>query len=50
LETLLNAVEKNILEMAMLRNHGNKSRVARIVGYSRPKLYRRLAALKIEQC
>lgn len=47
LEEFLARVEKELIERAMARAKGNKSRAAKLLGMTRPRLYRRLVQLKL---
>jgi DNA-binding NtrC family response regulator len=49
LETFLARVEKELLARALRRARGNKSKAAKLLGLTRPRLYRRLVALGLEQ-
>jgi transcriptional regulator with PAS, ATPase and Fis domain len=48
LEQFLAAVEKELIARAMRRSKGNKSRAAKLLGLTRPRLYRRLVQLGLE--
>ena len=45
LEEFLGRIERELIERALRRARGNKSRAARLLGLSRPRLYRRLVQL-----
>jgi len=45
LDQFLESIEKELLERALRRARGNKSRAAQLLGVSRPRLLRRLAQL-----
>lgn len=45
LDTLLEAVERRMIQRALERANGNKSRAAELLGVWRPRLVRRIAAL-----
>lgn len=49
LEEFLGRVEKELIALAMRRAKGNKSRAAKMLGLTRPRLYRRLVQLGLEQ-
>lgn len=49
LEDFLAHVERELIERALLRAKGNKSKAARLLGMTRPRLYRRLVQLGLEQ-
>ncbi len=49
LEEFLARVEKELIGRAMRRAKGNKSRAAKLLGLTRPRLYRRLVQLGLEQ-
>ncbi len=49
LEEFLGRVEKELIARAMRRSKGNKSRAAKLLGLTRPRLYRRLVQLGLEQ-
>lgn len=49
LEEFLAQVERELIERALLRAKGNKSKAARLLGMTRPRLYRRLVQLGLEQ-
>lgn len=48
LEEFLPEVERELISRAMRRAKGNKSRAARLLGLTRPRLYRRLVQLGLE--
>jgi DNA-binding NtrC family response regulator len=48
LETFLKEIEKELIERALARAKGNKTRAARLLGMTRPRLYRRLVQLGLE--
>jgi DNA-binding NtrC family response regulator len=41
-------VEKELIARAMRRARGNKSKAAKLLGLTRPRLYRRLVQLGLE--
>jgi DNA-binding NtrC family response regulator len=47
LEEFLARVERELIERAMARAKGNKTRAAKLLGMTRPRLYRRLVQLKL---
>jgi DNA-binding NtrC family response regulator len=49
LEEFLARVEKELLARALRRAKGNKSKAAKLLGLTRPRLYRRLVALGLER-
>ena len=49
LEEFLARVERELIERALRRSKGNKSKAARLLGLARPRLYRRLVQLGLEQ-
>ena len=49
LDEFLTRVEKELLSRAMVRAKGNKSKAAKLLGVSRPRLLRRLAQLGLEE-
>jgi DNA-binding NtrC family response regulator len=49
LEEFLARVEKELIVRALRRAKGNKSKAAKLLGLSRPRLYRRLIQLGLEQ-
>ncbi|HEV3136807.1 MAG TPA: helix-turn-helix domain-containing protein [Pirellulales bacterium] len=49
LEEFLARVEKELITRAMRRAKGNKSKAAKLLGLTRPRLYRRLVQLGMEQ-
>jgi DNA-binding NtrC family response regulator len=49
LEEFLARVEKELITRAMRRAKGNKSKAAKLLGLTRPRLYRRLIQLGLEQ-
>ncbi len=49
LEALLARIEKELIERALKRSKGNKSKAAKLLGLTRPRLYRRLVQLGLEQ-
>jgi DNA-binding NtrC family response regulator len=49
LEEFLARVEKELITRAMRRAKGNKSKAAKLLGLTRPRLYRRLIQLGMEQ-
>ena len=48
LEEVLQCVERNLIQEALARCGGNKAQAARLLGLSRPRLYRRLRELGLE--
>jgi DNA-binding NtrC family response regulator len=48
LEEFLARVEKELIARALRRAKGNKSKAARLLGLTRPRLYRRLVQLGLE--
>ncbi len=49
LEEFLARVEKELIARAMRRAKNNKSKAAKLLGLTRPRLYRRLVQLGLEQ-
>lgn len=49
LEDFLAKIERELIERAMERAKGNKTKAARLLGLTRPRLYRRLVQLGLEQ-
>jgi DNA-binding NtrC family response regulator len=49
LEEFLGRVEKELIARAMRRAKGNKSKAAKLLGLTRPRLYRRLVQLGLEE-
>ena len=51
LETLLRAqlTERELIERALAQAKGNKARAARLLGLTRPRLYRRMVQLGLEE-
>lgn len=49
LEEFLAKVERELIARAMRRAKGNKSKAAKLLGLTRPRLYRRLVQLGLEQ-
>jgi len=49
LEEFLARVERELIERALKRAKGNKSKAAKLLGLTRPKLYRRLVQLGMEE-
>jgi DNA-binding NtrC family response regulator len=49
LEEFLGRVEKELIARAMHRSKGNKSKAAKLLGLTRPRLYRRLVQLGLAQ-
>jgi transcriptional regulator of acetoin/glycerol metabolism len=48
LDEFLARVERELIERALVRAKGNKARAARLLGMTRPRLYRRLQQLGLE--
>ncbi len=48
LEAVLQAVERRLIEETLTRCRGNKTQAARLLGLSRPRLYRRLKELGLD--
>jgi DNA-binding NtrC family response regulator len=46
LEAYLETVEREVIERALRASDGNKSQAAKLLGMTRPKLYRRLEQLQ----
>jgi DNA-binding NtrC family response regulator len=49
LETFLGEIEHELIERALSRAKGNKAQAARLLGMTRPRLYRRLVQLGFEE-
>ena len=49
LEQFLARVEKELIERALREAKGNKSQAARLLGLTRPRLYRRMVQLGLER-
>ena len=49
LEQFLAGMEKELITRALRRAKGNKSKAARLLGLTRPRLYRRLIQLGLEK-
>ncbi|HEY2892632.1 MAG TPA: helix-turn-helix domain-containing protein, partial [Pirellulales bacterium] len=49
LEELLANLEKELIERAIARARGNKSKAAKLLGLNRPRLYRRLVQLGLAE-
>lgn len=49
LDEFLRRVERELIRRAMARAKGNKAKAARLLGMTRPRLYRRLAQLGLEE-
>jgi transcriptional regulator with PAS, ATPase and Fis domain len=49
LDEFLGRVERELIRRAMSRAKGNKAKAARLLGMTRPRLYRRLVQLGLEQ-
>jgi transcriptional regulator with AAA-type ATPase domain len=49
LEALLARIERELIERALKRSKGNKSKAAKLLGLTRPRLYRRLVQLGLEE-
>ena len=48
LENFLAGVETELIQRALRESKGNKSKAARLLGLTRPKLYRRMVQLGLE--
>jgi DNA-binding NtrC family response regulator len=48
LSEYLGRVERELIRRALARAKGNKSRAARLLGLTRPRLYRRMVQLGLE--
>jgi transcriptional regulator with PAS, ATPase and Fis domain len=48
LESFLRDIERELIERALKRAKGNKARAARLLGLTRPRLYRRMVQLGLE--
>jgi len=48
LETFMGQIERELIERALRRARGNKTKAARLLGMTRPRLYRRLVQLGLE--
>jgi len=49
LDEYLERVERELIRRALARSKGNKARAARLLGLTRPRLYRRMVQLGLEQ-
>ena len=49
LDTFLDEIERELIARALARAKGNKAQAARLLGMSRPRLYRRLVQLGFEE-
>ena len=49
LDEYLGRVERELIRRALARTKGNKARAARLVGMTRPRLYRRMVQLGLEE-
>jgi len=49
LDAFLGQIERELIERALARAKGNKARAARLLGVTRPRLYRRMVQLGLEQ-
>ena len=49
LDAFLQRVERELVERAMQQANGNKTEAARLLGLSRPRLYRRLVQLGLTE-
>jgi DNA-binding NtrC family response regulator len=49
LEDFLGTIERELIERALARAKGNKTKAAQLLGMTRPKLYRRLVQLGFVQ-
>lgn len=49
LDSFLGRIERELIERALARAKGNKTQAARLLGLNRPRLYRRLVQLGMEQ-
>lgn len=48
LDEYLSHVERELIRRALTRAKGNKARAARLLGLTRPRLYRRMVQLGLE--
>ena len=48
LDEYLGRVERELIRRALARAKGNKARAARLLGVTRPRLYRRMVQLGLE--
>ena len=49
LEQFMGEIERELIERALARARGNKAKAARLLGMTRPRLYRRLVQLGLEE-
>ena len=49
LEQFMAEIERELIERALARARGNKAKAARLLGMTRPRLYRRLVQLGFEE-
>jgi hypothetical protein len=49
LDQFLRQIERELVERALKRAKGNKARAARLLGLTRPRLYRRMVQLGLEE-
>lgn len=49
LDEYLGRIERELIERALSRAKGNKTKAARLLGMSRPRLYRRMVQLGLEE-
>jgi len=49
LDELLGRIERELIERALARAKGNKTKAAKLLGMTRPRLYRRLVQLGLEE-